>query len=166
MKKYIIAIIIGGLILGLFGIAYILQQELKQVKKDVHELKTVNAELKVKLKKRTEEKEHFFNKFIEEKEKTKVEDLGTFQVSYYNSDENEMEGGEYAANGDKLQEGHIATDWNIIPPGSVVYIDGKRYVVVDKGGYIKGDKIDIFTPVDKSQLDELGIKKAKVYMEV
>ena len=43
------------------------------------------------------------------------------------------------------QEGRtIATDWNIIPAGSEVMINGNIYIVEDRGGAIKGNVIDVF----------------------
>lgn len=38
----------------------------------------------------------------------------------------------------------IATDWSVIPKGTHVWIDGKEYVAEDKGGAIKGNRIDIY----------------------
>ena len=49
------------------------------------------------------------------------------------------------ASGTVAEEGRtIAADWNVIPPGTEVVINGHRYVVEDRGGGIKGNKIDIF----------------------
>ena len=38
----------------------------------------------------------------------------------------------------------IAVDNNLIPLGSIVIIDGKKYVAEDIGGGIKGNKIDVY----------------------
>lgn len=39
----------------------------------------------------------------------------------------------------------VATDWEILPPGTRLIIDGvPGYVVEDKGSAIKGQKIDIY----------------------
>jgi len=38
----------------------------------------------------------------------------------------------------------IAADTNVLPFGTVVYIDDHEYVVEDRGGAIKGNAIDIF----------------------
>lgn len=39
----------------------------------------------------------------------------------------------------------IAADWDVLPPGTVVYIDGLgERVVQDRGGAIKGNAVDIY----------------------
>ena len=45
----------------------------------------------------------------------------------------------------------MAADWNVLPPGTRIWIEGYGEAVVeDKGGVIKGCKIDIF--MDKHQM--------------
>lgn len=49
------------------------------------------------------------------------------------------------ASGVKAKANHtIAVDKNVIPLGTKVLINGKRYVAEDTGGAIKGNRIDIF----------------------
>ncbi|MFR5877096.1 MAG: 3D domain-containing protein [Eubacterium sp.] len=50
------------------------------------------------------------------------------------------------ASGVKAKQGvTIASDWNVLPNGTIVEIDGiGTYEVQDKGGAIKGNKIDIY----------------------
>ncbi len=56
----------------------------------------------------------------------------------------------------------IAVDPRIIPLGSKVYVDGYGYAVAaDKGGAIKGHKIDVFFP-STSDAYRWGVKKVKV----
>ena len=56
----------------------------------------------------------------------------------------------------------IAVDPNIIPLGSKVYVDGYGYALAaDKGGAIKGNKIDVFFP-STSEAYRWGVKKVKV----
>lgn len=39
----------------------------------------------------------------------------------------------------------IAADWDVLPPGTIVYIDGLgERVVQDRGGAIKGNAVDIY----------------------
>lgn len=39
----------------------------------------------------------------------------------------------------------IAADWDVLPPGTVIYIDGLgERVVQDRGGAIKGNAVDIY----------------------
>ena len=56
----------------------------------------------------------------------------------------------------------IAVDPSVIPLGSQVYVEGYGYAVAaDKGGAIKGHKIDVFFP-SKSDAYRWGVKKVKV----
>ena len=51
------------------------------------------------------------------------------------------------ATGTTVKEGHtIAADWDVLPPGTVVQIEGLPgdYTVEDKGGAIKGNIIDLY----------------------
>ncbi|MBE7896172.1 hypothetical protein G7L40_20285 [Paenibacillus polymyxa] len=53
----------------------------------------------------------------------------------------------------------IAADWRVLPKGTVVYIDGVgRRVVQDKGGAIKGHKIDVYVRTE-SEARQFGRKK-------
>ncbi|MEH6946500.1 ubiquitin-like domain-containing protein [Bacillus sp. JJ634] len=56
----------------------------------------------------------------------------------------------------------IAVDPNVIPLGSKVHVEGYGYAVAaDKGGAIKGNKIDVFIP-SKSEAYRWGVKRVKV----
>lgn len=49
------------------------------------------------------------------------------------------------ASGEKAVEGvTIAADTNILPFGTKVIIDGNTYIVQDRGGAIKGNRIDLY----------------------
>lgn len=52
----------------------------------------------------------------------------------------------YTASGAVAQEGvTIAADWDILPPGTVVFIDGLgERTVQDRGGAIKGNAVDVY----------------------
>ena len=52
----------------------------------------------------------------------------------------------YTASGEVAEEGiTIAADWTVLPKGTVVEIDGVgTRIVQDKGGAIKGNRIDIY----------------------
>ncbi len=75
------------------------------------------------------------------------------------------EGGAYAWNGEKLKDGHIAVDFNVIPMNTMVYIPqlGKIYKAVDTGSKIKGAKIDIWMPT-KQQCKSWGIKDLEIWI--
>ncbi|KAF6630920.1 3D domain-containing protein [Paenibacillus sp. EKM208P] len=53
----------------------------------------------------------------------------------------------------------IAADWRVLPKGTVVYIEGVgKRVVQDKGGAIKGHKIDVYVRTE-SEARQFGRKK-------
>ncbi|WP_332648844.1 3D domain-containing protein [Lysinibacillus sp. 54212] len=57
------------------------------------------------------------------------------------------EGYGVTATGAYVKEGRtIAADWNVLPPGTVVEIEGLpgRYVVEDRGGGVRGNHIDLY----------------------
>lgn len=56
--------------------------------------------------------------------------------------------------------GIIAVDPNVIPLGSIVEIDGKKYKALDTGGAIKGNRIDILMGItDDTKAYEFGVQK-------
>ena len=72
--------------------------------------------------------------------------------------------GSRTASGTKPKQGRtIACDGKTLKMGDIVYIDtiGLR-VCEDRGGAIKGNKIDVFV-ADHNQAVNMGVKKAKVY---
>ena len=63
------------------------------------------------------------------------------------------------------QEGRtIATDWNIIPAGSEVMINGNTYIVEDRGGAIQGNVIDMFAGTEAESV-ERGVYYAEVFIK-
>lgn len=69
------------------------------------------------------------------------------------------------ASGKKAKANHtIAVDTKKIPLGTVILINGNKYVVEDTGGAIKGKKIDIFFSSHSEAL-EFGRQKAYVYKQ-
>ena len=69
--------------------------------------------------------------------------------------------GSKTASGTWPKNGTVAADWNVLPRGTIVLIDGKKYVVEDKGGFIKKNRIDIFMESEKEAV-KFGRKKVKV----
>lgn len=70
------------------------------------------------------------------------------------------------ASGKYVQENHtIAADWNVLPNGSTVRIEGRMYIytVEDKGGAIKGSCIDIYMESLQSALN-WGVQNKRVYL--
>ncbi|MEK4427753.1 3D domain-containing protein [Paenibacillus sp. FSL M7-0802] len=64
------------------------------------------------------------------------------------------------ASGKLTKEGvTIAADWRVLPKNTVVYIEGVgKRVVQDKGGAIKGHKIDVYVRTE-SEARQFGRKK-------
>jgi 3D (Asp-Asp-Asp) domain-containing protein len=62
--------------------------------------------------------------------------------------------------GEQTLEGvTIAADWRVLPKGSLVYIEGLGLrIVQDKGGAIKGNRIDVYFE-DENEAMEFGVKK-------
>lgn len=59
----------------------------------------------------------------------------------------------------------IAADWDVLPPGTTIFIKGVGYrVVEDKGGAIVGSKIDLYMDADHHTLDAWGVQYLEVYV--
>jgi 3D (Asp-Asp-Asp) domain-containing protein len=70
------------------------------------------------------------------------------------------------ATGTRTRRGVVAADPRVLPPGSVVHVKGAgpysgKYKVSDTGGSVKGHKIDIYVPNQKSAR-KFGRKKVRV----
>lgn len=64
------------------------------------------------------------------------------------------------ATGTKVQANHtIAVDPKVIPLGSTVFIDGKRYTAEDVGGGVKNLHIDIYVPTHQEAINRGKIKR-------
>jgi 3D (Asp-Asp-Asp) domain-containing protein len=58
----------------------------------------------------------------------------------------------------------VAADWRILPPGSIVYIDGiGRRTVEDKGAAVQGYHIDLYMPQLKDA-QQFGKQYRKVWI--
>ena len=58
----------------------------------------------------------------------------------------------------------IATDTKVIPFGTSIIINGHEYVAEDRGGAIKGSRIDIFFDSHQEALN-FGRQKTEVFMK-
>ena len=58
----------------------------------------------------------------------------------------------------------IATDWNILPAGTEVMINGNIYIVEDKGGAIKENVIDVFVGTEAESV-ERGVLYEEVFIK-
>jgi 3D (Asp-Asp-Asp) domain-containing protein len=103
------------------------------------------------------------------KEEAKTNGLQTFEITAYTNspeDTGKSRGdADYGitATGKRATAGRtVAADWNVLPPGTVVEIEGiGRRIVEDKGGAIKGNRLDLFLP-SRSAVDKFGRRKLKV----
>lgn len=69
------------------------------------------------------------------------------------------------ATGTKATAGRtIAADISKLPYGTEVYIDGHKYIVEDKGGAIKGNRIDIYFDTHAEAL-QYGKKQVELFIE-
>lgn len=71
----------------------------------------------------------------------------------------------YTASGAVAQEGvTIAADWDVLPPGTVVYIDGMgERIVQDRGGGVKGNAVDIYFE-DHNEALVFGRQTVRLYI--
>jgi 3D (Asp-Asp-Asp) domain-containing protein len=60
------------------------------------------------------------------------------------------------------KQGHVAADWSCFPKGTALQIDNTNYHVTDKGGVIKGRRIDIWFDDCDEALKATGIYKIKI----
>ncbi len=68
------------------------------------------------------------------------------------------------ASGAYAKEGvTVAADTSILPFGTVVIIDGNEYIVQDRGGAVKGNKIDIYFESHKEAL-EFGVQYKEIFI--
>lgn len=69
----------------------------------------------------------------------------------------------YTASGEIAEEGvTIAADWEVLPPGTEVEIDGiGTKIVHDKGSAIKGNRIDIYFESHQKALD-FGVQEVQL----
>lgn len=93
--------------------------------------------------------------------------LGDFKITYYTCSPSENGGSHYTAKGQRLTDVvgvAIAADPNVIPYYSKVYIEGiGERTVLDCGGAIKGNKIDVLVRND-NDIPACGVHNAKVYL--
>lgn len=68
------------------------------------------------------------------------------------------------ASGVKAVQGvTVAADTRVLPFGTKIIIDGHEYTVQDRGGAIKGNKIDIFFDSHQKAL-EFGVQYKEIFM--
>lgn len=131
--------------IGIFGviIMLILSLELNKLSKENKQLKSKPSET-----------------IIVERDISPIpyKELGEYTLTFYTHTGNRTKTGVYPK-----AKRTIAVDPNIIPLGSVLYIEGYGvFIAEDTGGKIKGNRADIFVNT-KQEAINLGVKKARVY---
>lgn len=101
-------------------------------------------------------------------EEPELVSLGTFTVYAYCPCETccgQWSGGP-TASGVMPEEGRtVAADWDVLPAGTEIYIDGIGWrTVEDTGGAIRGDTIDIFFE-SHEEAAAFGVREVKLYQE-
>ena len=85
--------------------------------------------------------------------------IDNFELTFYTHTGNRTASGVYPKAGRT-----VAVDKNVIPLGTMIYVEGYGlYVAEDTGGDIKGKRLDVFVDT-KEEAIKLGRKTAKVYL--
>lgn len=99
--------------------------------------------------------------------------MGTFKITAYTAgyESTGKRPGDPAygvtATGATVEEGvTIAADWNVLPPGTLVKIQGLEgyYTVQDRGGGVKGNHIDLYVS-DLTEALEWGVRERKIWVK-
>lgn len=126
----------------------------KAAQAEIEELQYINSRQAAQIKDKQEQIEVL--KIILENQEPEPEPekqyIGEFEITYYTAGPEST--GKYpghpeygiTASGSMVEEGRtIAADWNVLPVGTVVYIDGiGERVVEDTGGAIVDKSIDVY----------------------
>lgn len=93
--------------------------------------------------------------------------MGDFKITYYCDERrNHICGGNgVTASGKETEVGvTAAADWNVLPNGSVVYIDGVGFrEITDVGGAVNGNHIDVLVQGHNEALDR-GVEHQDVWL--
>ncbi|WP_374712177.1 3D domain-containing protein, partial [Symbiobacterium terraclitae] len=67
--------------------------------------------------------------------------------------------------GVSVRTGAVAVDPNVIPLGTLLYVEGYGYAVaVDTGGAIKGNRIDLFSWASVADALRFGLQPRRVWV--
>ena len=71
----------------------------------------------------------------------------------------------YTANMSVAKQGvTVAADTSVLPFGTVLLIDGNEYIVQDRGGAIKGNRIDVYFESHEEAL-QFGVQYKEIFMK-
>lgn len=97
---------------------------------------------------------------INQKEKCSSNSLTWFSCNDFNEEKNTY--CDKTASSLEPETGHVAADWECFPKNTLLEIDKKNYKVTDKGGVIKGRRIDIWFNDCQEALKATGIYQVKI----
>jgi len=72
------------------------------------------------------------------------------------------------ASGQRARWGVVAADWGVLPRGTRIALScfpGQTFVVLDKGGAIKGRRLDVWFPTHAEAL-RFGVKKRVIVTQL
>lgn len=95
--------------------------------------------------------------------KAKTINMGEFKLTAYCPCYRCSEGwGRKTHSGNMAKSNHtVAADLSIMNLGDTVTINGKKYVVEDSGGGVRGDHLDIFFDTHE-EVEEFGVQQGDV----
>jgi len=143
--------------------------EAKAMQTEIAELQYKNSRQAAQLQDKQEQIE-VLKVILERQEEPKQEPTeiyaGEFEITYYCPCVKccgKTDG--ITASGTLAIEGQtVSADWDLFPPGTQIYIDGIGYrVVEDKGGAIKGNRLDVYMDSHEAAL-EAGRHMADVWI--
>lgn len=160
----LICLIICLFVLNCLIVIIISGLKVNALEKDVVQLKYENSRQSAQLKDRAEEIE-ILNLILEQEPEKEVY-AGEYEITYYcpcveccGKTDGITSSGTIAHDGIT-----VAADWDILPPGTEIYIDGIGFrTVEDKSGLIKGNRLDVFLNSHTAAL-EAGRHMADVWI--
>ena len=93
------------------------------------------------------------------------EDRRVMKITAYTKNDKGMDGLGITTSGEMVQEGRTIAADKSIPFGTEIYIPelGEQFVVTDRGGSIKGDRLDLFMESRKDAM-KFGVKRLEVWI--
>jgi 3D (Asp-Asp-Asp) domain-containing protein len=92
---------------------------------------------------------------------------GSFRITHYCACTICTYGTGITATGKPVRIGMAAADWNVFPPGTIIYIrqgdELARKIVEDRGGAVQGNIIDVYVPSHEQAL-QMGTYYADIYV--
>jgi 3D (Asp-Asp-Asp) domain-containing protein len=102
-------------------------------------------------------------------ESQKPKSAGVFEITWYCAENypHICNNGDstYTASGTLSTPYRTASaDWDVLPPGTVIIVDGHEWIIEDKGGAIKGNRLDLMVETHAEVMSK-GKSEAKVFIK-